>query len=411
MNTLLLKNIPEIKKYIKSNGQINMRPLKKDIEIINKIHEKCSFIKEFNYSEALYCLRNNIKEIPLCENKECKKELSFKNCNLGYGKFCCRKCGSSAKIQLEKRKETNHKKYGGNSPFSSKEVQEKIKQTNLEKYGCVNPMSNIQNREKARMTMLKKYGFKNPFFDKDIQEKIKNNRSIKQEEERLNKMRYTWSSKSKEELQELSDKHKKRCSLITQKEKDKISKKRSSTNLEKYNRLWFNQKQFKNYELFYDIKFIEESFFLYYKHRKYFNYVEFTSFYNVSVVKAYRHIKDLNIIYDRQSSVGELVIESIIDSMNIKYQREYRFEKCKYKNTLPFDFYIKDFNICIEYDGKQHFEVIDHFGGKEQFKQQVIKDEIRNNFCKENGIGLIRFRYDQSFEEVEMILKETLWIR
>lgn len=54
-------------------------------------------------------------------------------------------------------------------------------------------------------------------------------------------------------------------------------------------------------------------------------------------------------------SKGEDLICSLLDSLQIKYEREKRFKDCRYKNTLPFDFYLPDYNICIEYDGEQHF--------------------------------------------------------
>lgn len=50
-------------------------------------------------------------------------------------------------------------------------------------------------------------------------------------------------------------------------------------------------------------------------------------------------------------------------------------------------------NICIEYDGEQHFKPIELFGGEKQFKIQVENDNIKNTFCKENNIKLIRIPY------------------
>ena len=41
---------------------------------------------------------------------------------------------------------------------------------------------------------------------------------------------------------------------------------------------------------------------------------------------------------------------------NIKYKRQYKFDNCKNKYKLRFDFYLPDYNIAIEYDGKQHYD-------------------------------------------------------
>lgn len=51
-------------------------------------------------------------------------------------------------------------------------------------------------------------------------------------------------------------------------------------------------------------------------------------------------------------------------------------------------------NICIEYDGEQHFHSVEFFGGNDRFLKVKKNDEIKNSYCKQNGIRLIRVRYD-----------------
>lgn len=63
------------------------------------------------------------------------------------------------------------------------------------------------------------------------------------------------------------------------------------------------------------------------------------------------------------------------------------------------DFYLSNYNICIEFDGKQHFEANKHFGGENRLKEQKKTDQIKNNFCKENKIKLFRIRYDEDISE------------
>jgi hypothetical protein len=102
------------------------------------------------------------------------------------------------------------------------------------------------------------------------------------------------------------------------------------------------------------------------------------------------------------NSKGELKIYNFLVNNKIKFQPEYRFENCKNKKTLPFDFYLEDINTCIEYDGELHF--MDKFGSLEQ---QIINDEIKTNFCKNNQIKLIRIPYTE-FNNIEKILNENL---
>lgn len=94
-------------------------------------------------------------------------------------------------------------------------------------------------------------------------------------------------------------------------------------------------------------------------------------------------------------SKGEEKISKILNKNGISFVRQYTHKNCVYKHLLSFDFAIFKNNhlIClIEYDGKQHFEPIEFFGGEEGFKEQQIRDEVKNNFCKNNNIPLIRIK-------------------
>jgi hypothetical protein len=93
------------------------------------------------------------------------------------------------------------------------------------------------------------------------------------------------------------------------------------------------------------------------------------------------------------ASKGERIVRSYLDKNNILYTEQQKFEGCVYKNKLRFDFYISEKNICIEYDGVQHFQPIRKFGGKKTFELQKKKDNIKTNYCIDNNIGLIRIPY------------------
>ncbi len=113
-------------------------------------------------------------------------------------------------------------------------------------------------------------------------------------------------------------------------------------------------------------------------------------------------------------SKGEKQISLYLDKNHIKYEREYKFQDCKNKYSLPFDFYLPDFNVCIEYDGIQHFEVIS-FGSKdykkmmERFETIKYRDEIKTIYCKSNDISLIRISYIE-FENIKKLLDKSLGI-
>jgi len=98
-------------------------------------------------------------------------------------------------------------------------------------------------------------------------------------------------------------------------------------------------------------------------------------------------------------SVGEKNIRLFLNNKNIKYKPQMKFDNCIKINRLSFDFYLYDYNTCIEYDGKQHFEPNDFFGGIYSYLKQVEHDEIKNEYCKNNNIRLIRIRYDENIIE------------
>lgn len=98
----------------------------------------------------------------------------------------------------------------------------------------------------------------------------------------------------------------------------------------------------------------------------------------------------------RHSSKWELFIAKHLTSLNIKFEFQKRFNDCKNEkgsDTLPFDFYPYENNIIIEYDGLHHFEPIKGWGGEEKFKITQKNDEIKNTYCKNKNITLIRIPY------------------
>jgi len=109
-------------------------------------------------------------------------------------------------------------------------------------------------------------------------------------------------------------------------------------------------------------------------------------------------------------SHGERKIEDWLIFNNKEYQSEYSFEDCKYKKPLPFDFYLEFSNCCIEFQGRQHYMPV-NFGGSSKevskilFEEQQIKDKIKEKYCKENNILLIKIPYWE-YRNIEGILSK-----
>jgi len=108
-------------------------------------------------------------------------------------------------------------------------------------------------------------------------------------------------------------------------------------------------------------------------------------------------------------STGERYVSLILKEMSINFIRGKKFEDCKSElgRQLPFDFYLPDYNLCIEYDGKQHYEPINIFGGDYSYKRQVHLDSIKNKYCEDNNIKLLRIKYTISgYNKISKLLIE-----
>lgn len=113
-------------------------------------------------------------------------------------------------------------------------------------------------------------------------------------------------------------------------------------------------------------------------------------------------------------SRGEQKIRQWLELNGITYQSEYIFNDCKDKKPLPFDFYLSDYNLCIEYDGQQHYD--DYFyktrkitNYRQAFEKCKIHDKIKTDYCKKNKIELLRIPYTE-YRHIDSILNDKLKI-
>ena len=100
-------------------------------------------------------------------------------------------------------------------------------------------------------------------------------------------------------------------------------------------------------------------------------------------------------------SLGEKAIAEYLVNSGILFEREKTFDwliNPKTGKHLPVDFYIDDLKLVIEVDGGQHRYPVEHFGGKQAFESSKYKDRLRETFCYQNGITLIRIFYSDRRE-------------
>lgn len=100
-----------------------------------------------------------------------------------------------------------------------------------------------------------------------------------------------------------------------------------------------------------------------------------------------------------KSSKGEDIIEDILIMKEVNYIKQMTFPNCIYVNRLKFDFYIPILNLCIEFDGEQHFKSVKYWGGDVGLVKRQNYDKIKTEFCKENNISLLRISYLDNIKE------------
>lgn len=109
-------------------------------------------------------------------------------------------------------------------------------------------------------------------------------------------------------------------------------------------------------------------------------------------------------------SMGEKRVERYLLSKRIRYKAQDKFEKCRNKRVLPFDFGVYhsgELTCLIEFEGEQHFRAVEYFGGDESLIYVQNNDSIKRAFCKENNIPLIEIPYWE-YDNIEEILDKEL---
>jgi len=299
----------------------------------NKISIKlCS--KNINRYRSIYGNHLKIGEIITINIEELEKGSNIKI------EMICDKCGIEKSICYCDYNKYNSDKKG--EYYCNKCKAESIKLGCLKKYGVENVFQLEETKEKSKITCNEKYGCDYSLQNKDILQKQKN----------TNNKKYG-------------------VNFIPQ--------------LKKYSLEGFIEKCKKVHGDLYDYskviyQSVTEKIVIICKKHGEFNQL------------AEDHLKGIGCPICNTSK-GEQKIKEYLDSKYIMFIHQKKFDDCIYKNKLPFDFYLLDSNICIEYDGEQHFKAVESWGGEKEFELRKIKDNIKTKYCLDNGIKLVRIKY------------------
>ena len=102
---------------------------------------------------------------------------------------------------------------------------------------------------------------------------------------------------------------------------------------------------------------------------------------------------------------GETIIAKILNTLNINYEPQKTFDDLRDINILSYDFYVPDQSILIEYQGLQHYEPVDYFGGDNKFFIQQKHDKLKSDYAKDHGYTLIAVSYtEDTFSKIKKYL-------
>ena len=93
----------------------------------------------------------------------------------------------------------------------------------------------------------------------------------------------------------------------------------------------------------------------------------------------------------KRESNNEYCVRLYLEELGIKYEQEKRFDDCKLKNSLPFDFYLPDYNYVIEVHGQQHYYENDLY--KQTLQERQFVDKYKKDYCINNNIGYLEIPY------------------
>ena len=120
-------------------------------------------------------------------------------------------------------------------------------------------------------------------------------------------------------------------------------------------------------------------------------------------VKAYRHLQYQECPECKGVSIGEKLVLDFL----VKNGIENETQKRAGKSQRRFDFYLPYYDLYIEFNGKQHYEPVEFFGGLKTFKRQQKSDQYKRDWCEENNHNLLEIKYTEIKNMDNIIRKIT----
>lgn len=108
-------------------------------------------------------------------------------------------------------------------------------------------------------------------------------------------------------------------------------------------------------------------------------------------------------------SLAEEMIKEWLISNTIPFYFQHHFNSCVSPTgrKMPFDFFLPNHNLVIEYDGEHHYKPSPLFHPGDKFHKQQIRDDIKTSFLKAHKIELLRIPYTE-FNNLTQILEDKI---
>ncbi len=114
-------------------------------------------------------------------------------------------------------------------------------------------------------------------------------------------------------------------------------------------------------------------------------------------------------------SKGERKVALFLDKNKLNFERQKTFDDLRNKKTnrlLKFDFYLPEYNVCIEYDGEYHYEpwrlYFDKSEANAKFEEMKLRDKIKDKYCSNKNIRLLRIPYFE-LKNIDKIISSYLF--
>ena len=89
------------------------------------------------------------------------------------------------------------------------------------------------------------------------------------------------------------------------------------------------------------------------------------------------------------------IIRKLYKNYTVIYQYKPFFLRSSFGGQMSYDIFIQELNVAIEYQGQQHFEPIEYFGGVNAFEKTKIRDKEKKELSDKHNIKLIYINYDE----------------